>query len=56
MTRQENGVPSPSVNWTEQWTHSQVDYISGFLQKMVSKAEILEEITASKAEDGGITT
>lgn len=40
MTRQDNAVPSPSVNWTEQWPQNQVNYISGFLQKMVSKAEI----------------
>lgn len=58
MVRQDSFVPTPPVNWTEQWTQNQVDCILGFLQKMISKPErsILEEIAASKAEERGITT
>lgn len=49
MIRRDNAVPSPLVNWTEQWMQKQVDCVLGSLQKMVSKPEtsILEEMTTS---------
>lgn len=58
MTRQDNTVPSPLVNLTKYWTQNQMDYISGFLQKMKSKMgrSLPEEITALKAKNGGITS